>query len=43
MAYILTTKEAIWLGQLLFDLGNKQIESLIIHVDNQNAIALAKI
>jgi hypothetical protein len=31
MAYILTTKEAIWLGKLLFDLGKKQIEFLIIH------------
>lgn len=42
MAYILATKEAIWLGKLLFDLGKKQIESLIIHGDNQSAIALVE-
>ncbi len=42
MDYILATKEVIWLGQLLFDLGKKQIESLIIHGDNQSAIALAE-
>ncbi len=40
MAY--TTKEAIWLGQILFDIGKKQIESLIIHGNNQSAIALVE-
>jgi hypothetical protein len=41
-SYILATKEAIWLGQLLFDLVKKQIESLIIHGDNQSVIALVE-
>jgi hypothetical protein len=41
MAYTLATKEAIWLRLLLCNLGEDQVESNVIHGDNQSAIALA--
>ncbi len=42
MAYTLASKEAIWFWQLLCDLGEEQLESTIIHGDNQSAITLVE-
>ena len=36
------TKEAVWLRQLLFELGLDTSSPIILHVDNQSAIAIAK-
>ena len=42
MALSETTKEAIWLRQLLSDLGYQQYSPTILYVDNQSTISLAK-
>jgi hypothetical protein len=42
MVYTLAAKEAIWLCLLLCDLGEEQVESSIIHGDNQSVIVLTK-
>jgi hypothetical protein len=31
MAYTLTSKEAMWFDQFICDLGEEQLESIIIH------------
>jgi len=36
------TKEAVWLRQLLFELGLNTSSPTVLHVDNQSAIAIAK-
>jgi hypothetical protein len=42
MVYTLAAKETIWLCLLLCELGEEQVESTVIHWNNQSVIVLEK-